>query len=63
MTEQTLKGHHYNDEWSFKRPQQNSPAAFQQVFCRSASKTSRSAGSSVLMQEEATSKKALSTRV
>jgi len=63
MTERTLKGHHYNDERSFRRPCQNRSAAFQQVLRRSASKTSRNAGSSVLMQEEAISKNTLSTRV
>lgn len=40
-----------------------SSASYQKVLSRTASKTSRNAGSGVLMQEEATSKEILSTRV
>lgn len=62
MTKRAPKGHHYTDERSFRRLWQNSSAAFQQVLCRSASKTSRNAGSSVSMQKEAISKTTLSTK-
>ena len=47
----------------FRRKSHNSCAAFQKVLSRTASKTSRTVGSSVLMQEGATSKEILNTRV
>jgi hypothetical protein len=57
-----LKGHRHADVQAI-HPLQKSSAPFQKVLSRTASKTTRNAGSRLLMQEKAISNEVPSTRV